>query len=156
MPCSVPPRPNERPVPGATPAACWRLDPCRRDTALCVRATIPRSTLHLAARLDPRHLDVCLCRIAGCQWGRLAMESGIHGWDEDNHHPGIVRHFWLPLDASKRVQCQCKDTELVITEPDGHTWTTPRDGPCRGCELRGLTGRACPLHATTPTREVSA
>lgn len=43
---------------------------------------------------------------------------------------------------------QCKATEIVVREPDGYTWTTPRNGPCRGYMslVRSLTGRLCPLH----------
>lgn len=68
--------------------------------------------------------------------------------EEDNHHPGIARHFWLPVDPAHRVDCECKEDEEVITEPDGYRWTNPRpgDGPCRGCEMERLQGRPCPIH----------
>lgn len=83
---------------------------------------------------------------------RLALRAfGAEGWEEDGHHPGIARHFWRPLDPAHRVQCQCKADELVVVEPGGYTWTTPVDGPCRGCEYAAtigrLTGRRCPIHA---------
>ena len=73
------------------------------------------------------------------------------GAEEDNHHPGIARHFWRPVDPSRRVDCECKTDETLVVEPGGYRWTNPVEGPCRGCELRGLTGRPCPLHKeTTP------
>ena len=54
----------------------------------------------------------------------------------------------LAARAGLRVACECKEDEQVIAEPDGYKWTTPKDGPCRGCELaRMLPGlRTCPLH----------
>ena len=66
--------------------------------------------------------------------------------EEDNHHPGVARHLWMPVDPGRRVDCECKVTEAVIVEPDGYTWTNPTDGPCRGCELERLTGAPCTLH----------
>lgn len=66
--------------------------------------------------------------------------------EEDNHHPGIARHFWRPVDPAARVACQCKDDEITVREPDGYRWTTPRDGACRGCEMQALLGHPCPLH----------
>ena len=83
---------------------------------------------------------------------KIAMKMlGLAEPEEDNHHPGIARHFWMPLDPTRRAACECKASELVITEPDGYQWTTPRNGPCRGCAYaratRGLpTWRQCPLH----------
>lgn len=75
---------------------------------------------------------------------------GLRDAEEDNHHPGIARHLWLPVDPAHRVGCECAEDERVVVEPDGYTWTTPHDGPCRGCELRVLTGKACPLHGGMP------
>ena len=69
------------------------------------------------------------------------------GTEEDNHHPGNARHFWLPLDPTKRVDCECKSDEAVITEPDGYQWTNPHnESECRGCASASLYGRPCPLH----------
>ena len=77
---------------------------------------------------------------------RAALKAfGMLGTEEDNHHPGIARHFWLPVDPSKRVDCQCKASEVTVAD-GAYRWTNPVDGPCRGCELQGLTGRPCPLH----------
>lgn len=88
---------------------------------------------------------------------RALRAFGLVGAEEDNHHPGNARHFWLPVDPGRRVDCECKVTEETIVEPDGYRWTNPRpgDGPCRGCEIGPLTGRPCPVHGTatlTPPR----
>lgn len=77
---------------------------------------------------------------------RTLRAFDLVGAEEDNHHPGIARHFWRPVDPARRVGCECKATEKVITERDGYRWTNPTDGPCRGCEISQLTGVACPLH----------
>lgn len=66
--------------------------------------------------------------------------------EEDNHHPGSARHFWVPVDPVRRVTCQCKEDEDLIVEPDGYVWTNPKDGSCRGCEFARLIGKACPFH----------
>jgi hypothetical protein len=69
------------------------------------------------------------------------------GAEEDNHHPGNARHFWLPVDPSRRVDCECKTDEATIVEADGYRYTNPHDpAECRGCELQALIGKACPLH----------
>ncbi len=79
---------------------------------------------------------------------RVALTAfGMLKAEEDNHHPGNARHFWLPIDPSKRADCECKVDEKTIVEADGYKWTTPVDGPCRGCELAALElGKACPIH----------
>jgi hypothetical protein len=71
----------------------------------------------------------------------------MEGAEEDNHHPGNVRSFWLPLDPRHRVECECKEEEATITEPDGYKWTNPHDGACRGCEYESMFGKPCPLHS---------
>ena len=76
----------------------------------------------------------------------------LEGTEEDNPHPGVARHFWLPVDPTRRVECQCKTDETIVQEPDAYTWTNPVEGPCRGCELAsmleslGIT-KPCPIHA---------
>lgn len=74
---------------------------------------------------------------------------GMTSAEEDNHHPGHARAFFLVVDPARRVLCQCKADEQVIVEPDGYTWSNPRPEtgePCRGCSLARLTGTPCPLH----------
>ncbi len=77
----------------------------------------------------------------------------VAGAEEDNHEPGIARHFWMPLDPKRRRDCECKADEATIVEPDGHRWTTPADGStCNGCDYEAMmlreTGiaRPCPIH----------
>ena len=71
---------------------------------------------------------------------------GMERAEEDNHHPGKARHFFLPVDPDRRGLCECKANEETITNPDGTTWTNPRDGVCRGCEFARLLGDPCPVH----------
>lgn len=76
--------------------------------------------------------------------------------EEDNHEPGIARHFWVPVDPARRVDCECKTTERVIVGPDGHRWTTPTDpAKCHGCDYEVLVDelgipRPCPIHGVAP------
>lgn len=116
-------------------------------------ATLPRSgkvgpQWHISivdrtSREPARPSDVQL-QLARCAFGMLEAE-------EDNHHPGNARHFWMPVDPSERVDCECKTDEVTIEEPDGYRWTNPADGPCRGCEneeaMRAVgIARPCLLH----------
>lgn len=39
-------------------------------------------------------------------------------WDEDNHLPGIARHYWCPVDPDRRRPCDCKAFEEPIEEGD--------------------------------------
>jgi len=87
---------------------------------------------------------------------RKALRAfGIEAAEEDNHEPGNARHFWLPVDPARRVDCECKTTETVITDPDGYRWSNPVDGPCRGCEMAPITRRPCPLHGAHATTAAS-
>lgn len=76
----------------------------------------------------------------------VLSDFGLLGAEEDNHHPGVARHFWMPVDPVHRVDCECKADEVIVVEPDGYQWTNPRDGECRGCELKRLIGRPCTIH----------
>lgn len=87
----------------------------------------------------------------GARPGAAAVHRALAAFDmlgaeEDNHHPGQARNFFLPVDPARRVDCECKATEQTIRERDGYTWTNPIDGPCRGCELERVLGRPCPIH----------
>lgn len=73
----------------------------------------------------------------------------MKGAEEDNHHPGVARHFWLPVDPRARVECECKTSEVVVVEPDGYRWSNPREGECRGCEMSLLSGVPCRLHSSS-------
>lgn len=83
---------------------------------------------------------------------RALRAFGMVGAEEDNHEPGMARHFWMPVDPSKRVDCECKTTEVTVVESDGYRWTNAVDGPCRGCEYAAAMARLglerpCTLHA---------
>jgi hypothetical protein len=75
---------------------------------------------------------------------RVVDAFAMPAFDEDNHHPGIARHLWCPLEEQYRSACECKVSEVTIVDGD-YAWTTEADS-CRGCDLERLTGRPCPLH----------
>lgn len=56
---------------------------------------------------------------------RTRRAFGLLEAEEDNHEPGRARHLWLPVDPARRVDCECKATEIVVTEPTGHQWSSP-------------------------------
>lgn len=78
-----------------------------------------------------------------------ALKSfGLLKAEEDNHHPGRARHFWLPIDPAARVDCECKTSEVQVTEEDGYTWSNARQdmGACRACEIAPITKVPCKWH----------
>ena len=88
---------------------------------------------------------------------RLAF--GMADAAEDNHHPGVARHFFMPVDPQWRGVCECKDTELTLVDETGYEWTEPvKDGECRGCELAVRSGGkvVCPRHDPTKAAHVVA
>lgn len=85
---------------------------------------------------------------------RALRDFGMVGAEQDNHHPGNARHFFLVCDPALRVPCDCKTDEQTIVDRDGYAWTNPIDGECRGCELEQLLGKPCPIHAEGVSREV--
>ena len=70
---------------------------------------------------------------------------GMLDSEEDNHHPGIARHFWLPVDPAHRVDCECKSDETTVVDVDGYAWQND-PAACRGCEYEMLLGKPCPVH----------
>lgn len=80
----------------------------------------------------------------------VLRDFGMTEAEEDNHEPGRARHFWLPVDPEHRVDCECKTTEQVHTEADGHRWSNPRNATpenCNACRVAAMgIGLACPLH----------
>lgn len=81
---------------------------------------------------------------------RALRAFGMTEAEEDNHEPGVARKFFLVVDPTRRTDCECKETEETVVEPDGFTWQNPKPdaGPCRGCEYERLSGRPCPIHTT--------
>lgn len=59
----------------------------------------------------------------------------------------------MPVDPARRVDCECKVTEQVVTDPDGYKWSTPTDETaCHGCDYERLMrsefgiDKPCPIH----------
>lgn len=98
----------------------------RRDYAVSTPET-PRCTV----------TDSDLLRVVEC--------FDLPAYDEDNHHPGIARHLFCPLDEQYRGACECKVNEQLIVEPGGYHWTT-EPGECRGCRYERDFGLACTIH----------
>ena len=77
---------------------------------------------------------------------RALRDFDMVGAEEDNHHPGIARHFWMPVDPAFRVPCECKEDEVEVVDADGYRWSNDAS-ECRGCEIaRAIPWRTCPLH----------
>lgn len=82
---------------------------------------------------------------------RALRAFGMVGAEEDNHHPGNARHFFMPVDPARRVDCECKATDENVIDPDGYRWTNDKSAGadpsvCRGCEIAPVTGRPCAVH----------
>lgn len=58
---------------------------------------------------------------------------GMVGAEEDNHEAGVARHFWRLCDVAPDAEmpCDCKETDEIVVEPDGHVWSRPRAGVVR-------------------------
>lgn len=80
---------------------------------------------------------------------RAQRDFGVVGSELDNHEPGIAQHYWLVCEPTDRRDCDCKESEAVLVEADGYTWTNPHEpSECRGCAYEAQTGiRRCPLHS---------
>lgn len=76
---------------------------------------------------------------------RVIVAFSLPAFEEDNHHPGVARHLWCPVDPAFRGICECKLTEITIVEPDGYEWTTEAEH-CRGCEYERRFRKPCPVH----------
>lgn len=95
------------------------------------------------SRNGGRATDDDLRRVIEC------FEMPAH--DEDNHQPGIARALFCPVEERYRNACECKLTELLVTEPDGYQWTTDPAEECRGCTYEKMVAALgktapCPLH----------
>lgn len=56
----------------------------------------------------------------------VLADFGLEGAEEDNHLPGVARHFWLDEGRDVQPECECKKTEETIVEPDGYCWQRAR------------------------------
>lgn len=90
------------------------------------KQTIPQHHISIGHADGRRPTDIEVKQARAC--------FGMSEAEEDNHSPGVARHLWLPCDPRRRVSCECKATEEVITESDGYTYSQER-GTCAGCEL---------------------
>jgi hypothetical protein len=86
------------------------------------------------------------CRVTDDDVRRVVDAFAMPAFDEDNHHPGVARHLWCPIDPAYQQACECKLTELTVDD-DGYIWTTEADA-CRGCEFERLSGLPCTRHST--------
>lgn len=59
----------------------------------------------------------------------VLAEFNLEGAEEDNHSPGVARHFWLDEGRAAQPDCECKKTEETIIEPDGYQWQRERSAP---------------------------
>lgn len=74
----------------------------------------------------------------------FSMQDAI----EDNHEPGVKRMYFLPIDPSRRADCECKTDEVLVTEADGYQWSNAiGKNDCRGCEYQRKYGKPCPVHS---------
>ncbi len=147
------PGPNwtEIPLPGAfrqsssaTAASMWEYRGTRVISALEL------AELPTGSGIGPQwHVSVSQSGVlpTQAQVDRALRSFRMVGAEEDNHHPGNARHFWMPVDPAARVDCECKATEVTV-ETAGYRWTNPKDGDgdCRGCEIAALMRRPCPIH----------
>lgn len=91
------------------------------------------------------------CRATDDDVARVVAAFDMPAFDEDNHHPGVARHLWCPVEEQYRSACECKVTEVTIVDASGYRWTTEAD-ECRGCELERLAGHPCPIHRPAEVR----
>lgn len=140
---------THRPDPRATAETAWRRGHLVVISSLLdaelpggegkVGPTYHVSISYKTRRPKPHHVRSAL------------RDFGMAEAEEDNHHPGVARHFFLPLDPAYRGVCECKTSEVQVTEPDGYRWSQAAEG-CRGCELeaqlvaRGLPANPCSIH----------
>lgn len=60
---------------------------------------------------------------------RVLKDFDMVGAEEDNHENGRARHFWRMCEREPGEvvgECECKETEEIVVEPDGHTWSRTR------------------------------
>lgn len=52
----------------------------------------------------------------------VLADFNFEGAEEDNHSPGRARHFWLDEGRTVQPECECKQVEETVIEPDGYRW----------------------------------
>lgn len=74
---------------------------------------------------------------------RVLRDFGMSAAEEDNHRPGRIRSFFLlcePRAGEEGLQCECKETEETVVEPDGYRWQRERGGDHVGAAKGGDRG----------------
>lgn len=87
-------------------------------------------------------------RVSDADVARVRRAFDMEEAEEDNHFPGVSRAFFLVVDPARRVACECKVGDVVVTEADGYQWSNdPKD--CQGCAYERSYGKPCPVHKPT-------
>lgn len=136
--------------PGTLAISVWHApDGMRVISSLCL-AALP-GTQDQAGPTWHVSVSVLGRRPTDAEFQAALAAFGMLEGDEDNHHPGVARHVFMPLDPAYRKVCECKTDETLVTEPDGYAWSNSTEG-CRGCEYeqimlhRDLPHNRCPIH----------
>lgn len=78
---------------------------------------------------------------------RVLRDFRMTGAEECNPYPSAWRTFYASVEPGRR-RSSLPTTERVITEADGYRWSTPLDGPCRGCMYAlAFPAVPCSVHA---------
>lgn len=98
-------------------------------------AVVACSSRHAAVEVKKSGLLVPQLHVSISDGGQRATDDvvraaladfGFEGAEEDNHQPGIARHFWLVEGLGVQPDCECKKVEETIVEPDGFRWQRPK------------------------------
>lgn len=57
---------------------------------------------------------------------RVRRDFDMRDAEEDNHEDGHARKLFLVVDPSRRVACECKETDEVVTKPNGYSYSRPK------------------------------
>lgn len=59
---------------------------------------------------------------------RVRRDFDVRQGDEDNHESGTARKLFLVVERARRVDCECKTDETVVTRPDGYRYSVKKPG----------------------------
>lgn len=120
---------------------------------ICVLSTLDMAKLPQSELVGPQwHISISRVASGGQKRASdLQVRKAVRAFrmgdaEEDNHHPGVARHFFLPVEPAARVGCECKDDEITIVEADGYRWQNDPSA-CRGCEHAHRFGTVCGIHS---------
>lgn len=99
-----------------TTAARWPFSP--RGSTPSTRAAFLQNHLSIAVRDHQR-------RASDAEIEYILRAFDMADAEEDNHSPGVARHFFRPihLPAGQTSICDCKSDETTVIEPDGYRWS---------------------------------